>query len=235
MRKVASACLLSSSLLFALGMGKLYGQASSEHPLIDTKDIKSDTCLKCHSNKNTGKFVHSAVGMGCENCHLAATENNQTTITLVATGGDLCAMCHEAKKDPVVHAPVKAGQCLICHDPHTGEFKAMLRAQVNTVCLSCHGEGQSNVRINAQTKLVTLVGRQVISLDQYNQATKIGLDPSGSTGHPIMGHPLTGKDPRQKDALLNCVSCHNPHSSALPKLLPAEIKNGLDLCAQCHK
>src|SRR5208337_1460828 len=83
------------------------------HPLIEQKDIKSETCLKCHPEKKQGKFVHSAVAMGCENCH-------------------------EASKDPVQHGPYKNGQCLICHDPHCSEFKAQTRAVVNSLCLACH-------------------------------------------------------------------------------------------------
>jgi predicted CXXCH cytochrome family protein len=214
---------------------QLLAEGTLEHPLVETKDIKSETCLKCHPTKNNGKFVHTIVGTGCENCHQAVTENNKTTITLLATGGDLCAMCHEAKKDPVQHEPAKAGQCLVCHDPHTGAYKAQIRAEVNTLCLSCHGEGQTNVKVNAETKLVAILGRQVISLDEYSQAPKLGLDSSGSSGHPIMGHPLTGRDPRKKDTPLNCLSCHDPHSSALPKLMPAGLQSDLDLCAQCHK
>jgi len=232
---VPLACLLVASALFTLGVERLFAEDAVEHPLIETKDIKSETCLKCHPTKNNAKFVHSAVGMGCENCHQAATENNKTTITLLAAGGDLCAMCHEAKKDPVQHEPAKAGQCLVCHDPHTGAYKAQIRAEVNTLCLSCHGVGQPNVKVNSETKLVAVLGRQVISFDEYSQAPKLGLDPSGISGHPIMGHPLTGKDPRTKDTALSCLSCHNPHSSALPKLMPAGVKDGLELCAQCHK
>jgi predicted CXXCH cytochrome family protein len=205
------------------------------HPFIEQKDIKPETCLTCHPEKKQGKFVHSAVGMGCENCHQATSEKNKTTITLVATGGDLCAMCHKANTDPVQHGSFKAGQCLVCHDPHTGDYKAQTRAPVNTLCFSCHGQNPPNVKVNTETRLVTMLGNQVVSLEAYRQAPKLGLDPSGTSGHPVVGHPLTGKDPRSKDGILSCLSCHNPHSSALPKLMPAGLKSGLDLCAECHK
>jgi predicted CXXCH cytochrome family protein len=205
------------------------------HPFIEQIDIKSETCLTCHPEKKQGKFVHSAVGMGCENCHQAKSEINKTTITFVATGGDLCAKCHEASKDPVQHAPFKTGQCLVCHDPHTGDYKAQTRAPVNTLCLSCHGENPSIAKVNKESKLVTMLGNQLVSLEGYAQAPKLGLDPGGTSGHPVRGHPLTGKDPRRKDGILSCLSCHSPHSSALPKLMPAGLKSNADLCAQCHK
>jgi predicted CXXCH cytochrome family protein len=205
------------------------------HPFIEQKDIKSETCLTCHPEKKEGKFVHSAVGMGCENCHQAKSEKTKTTIALVATGGALCAMCHEDSKDPVQHGPFKAGECLVCHDPHTGDYKAQTRAPVNTLCFSCHAENPSIVKVNTETKLATVLGNRLVSLEGYRQAPKLGLDPGGTSGHPVMGHPLTGKDPRSKDGILSCLSCHNPHSSALPKLMPAGLKSGLDLCAECHK
>jgi predicted CXXCH cytochrome family protein len=74
-----------------------------------------------------------------------------------------------------------------------------------------------------------------MSLEVYRQAPKLGLDPGGTSGHPMMGHPLTGKDPRSKDATMSCLSCHDPHSSALPKLMAAGVKSQEALCSQCHK
>jgi predicted CXXCH cytochrome family protein len=107
-----------------------------------------------------------------------------------------------------------------------------VRAEANTLCLSCHGSAQASVRVNTATGEVSLLGNQKMSLDEYRQAPKLGLDPSGTTGHPILGHPVTGKDPHGKE--LNCLSCHDPHSSAVSNLMPHGIEKGKDLCARCH-
>jgi predicted CXXCH cytochrome family protein len=163
------------------------------------------------------------------------SENDQTTITLRATGGDLCTTCHAAKKNAVLHGPYRAGQCLVCHDPHTGDRPDQIRAEINTLCLSCHGTGQSGVKVNPETQLVALLGNRTVSLDDYRQAPKLELDRGGTSRHPITGHPVVGKDPRRKDAMLSCLSCHDPHSSALPNLMPAGAKSEADLCAECHK
>jgi len=64
---------------------------------------------------------------------------------------------------------------------------------------------------------------------------KIGLDRSGTKGHPIVGHPVSGRDPRNKDATLSCLSCHTPHSSALARLMPADVNPDAGLCARCHQ
>jgi predicted CXXCH cytochrome family protein len=214
---------------------RVFAQQPAEHPFIEQKDIKSETCLSCHAETKQGKFVHSAVGLGCENCHQTTSENKKTTITIMATGGDLCAMCHEAKKGPVLHGPYKAGQCLVCHDPHSSNYQNEIRAETNTLCLGCHGISQPGVKANSETKLVTLPGGQTVTFDDYRKAPKIELDRGGTSGHPIMGHPFTGKDPRKQGATLSCLSCHDPHSSALPNLMPADVKTDLDLCGQCHK
>jgi predicted CXXCH cytochrome family protein len=227
-------CLLGFALLLSVDLPVAEGQ-TTEHPFIEPDAIKSETCLTCHPDKKEGKFVHSAVAMGCESCHQAASENGKTSLALVATGGELCAMCHEAKKDPVLHRPYRDGQCLICHDPHTGNFPRQARVETNVLCLSCHGVNRPDVKVNREVRTVSLLGNQTLSIEDYRLATKIGLDRSGTRGHPIMGHPIAGKDPRQKDATLSCLSCHTPHGSALPKLLPADVKSQIGLCGECHQ
>ena len=233
-RLIVSSSVVLSLFLFP-GNARLVSRETPDHPSIDPKDIKSETCLRCHPDKNEGKFVHSAIAAGCESCHQATSEGEKTTITPVATGGDLCALCHEVKKDPVLHGPYKTGQCLVCHDPHRSEFPHQARAEPNTLCMSCHGVNQPDVKVNPATKTVTLLGSQTLDFDDYRQAMKIPLDRSGTSGHPIMGHPLTGKDPRRKDAALTCLSCHTPHSSALEHLMPPNIKLETGLCGQCHE
>ena len=139
---------------------------TAEHPYIDPKAIKTETCIKCHPNKSQGKFVHTAVGQGCENCHTATSENNKTVITDVAAGGDLCAMCHEAQKASVQHAPYKSGQCLVCHDAHTGNYPKQLRAPVNELCLTCHGPDASQQPADSE-HLVAVFGGKVKLPEAY--------------------------------------------------------------------
>jgi len=234
-RGVTLVFLLVTSSLVMSKVSRLSGEDMIEHPFIEKKDIKPETCLTCHPEKKGAKFVHTPLGMGCTNCHQVTSENNKTTITLLATGGDLCAMCHAAKKNSVLHGPYRDGQCLVCHNPHTGDHPGQTRAEINTLCLSCHGTGQSNVRVDPETQLVALLGNQTVSLDDYRQAPKLELDRGGTSGHPIMGHPLVGTDPRKKDGTLSCLSCHDQHSTALPKLMPKGVASQIDLCAECHR
>ena len=219
------------SLLLAI-MAVLSRQVPAEepiaHPFIEQKDIKSETCLTCHPEKKQGKFVHTAVGMGCENCHQATSEKNKTTITLVATGGDLCAMCHEAAKDPVLHGPYKNGQCLTCHDPHSSEFKAETRAAVNSLCLTCH----TVQRVQGET--VTLFSSVKISKADFEAIPKIELDPTLRFGHPWVTHPVAQvADPLRAGEKMSCLSCHAPHASANENLI-VSVKGAGNVCSACH-
>jgi predicted CXXCH cytochrome family protein len=200
-----------------------------EHPYIEPKDIKPETCLTCHPEKKEGKFVHTAVGMGCENCHQIISERNKTTVTLFATGGDLCAKCHEAKKAPVLHGPYKNGQCLICHEPHSSRFKAQTRSAGNSLCLECHAPKPATV------DTVSLFGFQEISKADFEAIPKIKLDPTLRFGHPGATHPVAEvSDPLHGGERMSCLSCHTPHASTLPNLLVL-AKGGSDVCDACHR
>jgi predicted CXXCH cytochrome family protein len=224
--------LIQQFLLLALLVtlsGPVFAQQPIEHPFIDQKDIKSETCLTCHPEKKQGKFVHSAVGMGCENCHQATSENKKTTITLVATGGDLCLMCHEASKDEVQHGPYKSGQCLVCHDPHSSEFKAQTRAEVNTICLACHGVTP------AQKVMADVFASQKISKADLDAMPKIELDRTLWVGHPWATHPVAQvADPLHAGEKMSCLSCHAHHSSTQDNLILA-VKGPGNVCTSCHK
>jgi predicted CXXCH cytochrome family protein len=215
--------------IFVILSPRGFAEEPIAHPFIEQKDIKSETCLTCHPEKKQGKFVHSAVGMGCENCHQAASEKNKTTINLVATGGNLCAMCHEAAKDPTLHGPYKNGQCLICHDPHSSEFKAQTRAAGNSLCLACHAVKQ------AQGETVTLFGSQKISRADFDAIPKIELDPTLRFGHPWATHPVAQVvDLLHEGEKMSCLSCHTPHASAQENLI-VSVKGAQNICTACHQ
>jgi len=216
-------------VVLLLPPNQLSADESVEHPFIQPKDIKPETCLTCHPEKKEGRFVHTAVRMGCQNCHQVISEKDKTTITLFATGGDLCAKCHEAKKEPVLHGPYKNGQCLTCHDPHSSEFKAQTRAAGNSLCLECHAPK----RVTLDT--VSLFSSQKIAKVDFEAIPKIELDPTLRFGHPRPTHPVAEvADPLSGGEKMSCLSCHAPHASTLPNLL-VTAKGGGDVCDACHR
>ena len=218
--------LLLASLALALPI------VAAEHPVPLEKDVD---CATCHEDKTKGKAVHSAIAMGCTTCHEVKTENDVTTVNLVAPKEELCFTCHEKSQDAVRHLPYDQGQCVVCHDPHTSDNPKQLRQPVVQLCFSCHGTQQPGVTVTGDTGTVTLPGNQSISVQEYGKAPKLGLDRSGTSGHPIMGHPFSGPDPRSKGAQMTCLSCHQPHSSKIQFLMPPDVKNDLELCTRCHQ
>ena len=194
-----------------------------DHPLLEPKDLKSETCLRCHSAKNEGKFVHTAVGMGCEACHQADSENSRTVMALSATGGVLCAKCHAINTKSVLHGPYQAGQCVICHDPHAAAFPAQTRASGNALCLSCHMLDQPEARVDAQTSTVSLFDGQVYDLAAWQSAPKIGARHPGNKMERTSSDPAAVKTPDKPASELRCLACHDPHASKGGHLLRSGV------------
>jgi len=58
-------------------------------------------------------------------------------------------------------------------------------------------------------------------------------------GHPVERHPVSDLvDPKDRTHVLvalNCLTCHQPHSSAKPDLLVKDQANNMEFCHSCHK
>ncbi len=195
------------------------GQEVVGHPYINPSEIKSKTCLTCHPGKKEAKFVHAAVELGCEKCHRISSENQTTAITLLASGGELCAKCHEAERLPVFHAPYKSGECLVCHNPHASDFPGQARAPANTLCLSCHGINQPDVKIDSESEMVSLPGGRAIPMDAYEAAPKVddAHHPSGAPS--ASSHSSTGQQQQSPENPWDCLSCHEAHGGQARYLL----------------
>lgn len=209
-------------------------QVTAEHPYIDPKNIKTETCIKCHPNKSQGKYVHTAVAQGCDNCHTAASDKGKTTITDVATGGDLCAMCHEAVKATVQHGPYKQGQCLVCHDPHTSNYPKQLRASVNDLCLQCHGPEADRTIVDTPPEVVIFQGKVKLPVAYLDNVPVLPL--KYGLGHPVEKHPVADVvNPKTKITFaMNCLSCHQPHAGNVPAMLVNDQQNNMQFCKTCH-
>jgi len=133
----------------------------------------------------------------------------------------LCAKCHETRKDPFLHGPYGHRQCLICHNPHTGPYRAQTRAATATLCLGCHMTNQPDVSVNAQARTVSLLDGEPYDLASWESAPKIDELHSQST----MGilRPLI-QTPGKPTAELNCLSCHDPHAGKSKHLLRESLE-----------
>lgn len=92
-----------------------------EHP----RSIRAeDDCSSCHADKAKGKSVHSAMVLRCI-CHVARTQGDMTTLSLLMPRPKTCSACHEQPSSE--HRAVANGSCLDCHDAHSGVRRSLLR------------------------------------------------------------------------------------------------------------
>lgn len=101
-----------------------------EHPGVLPRDAD---CSSCHSDKSTGKSVHSAMATSCTVCHLTRAQGDMTSMSLAMPKAQICFACHEKSVELQRHSPVVKGTCLNCHDAHSSNHRMLLRAATGTV------------------------------------------------------------------------------------------------------
>jgi predicted CXXCH cytochrome family protein len=123
--------------------------ARADHPPVSTAEARQ--CATCHAEVASHRVMHGPSASGaCQTCHVVTVSNGRSTTIALAGGarrGDtkrLCVACHEEAAagtgNPHVHAPVAAGDCTSCHDPHGSGFRYFLPAEGNGVCFTCHAD-----------------------------------------------------------------------------------------------
>ena len=149
MHRAAFLMLLFVALLTELVRGdRAFSQAESAHPLVAAGDERA--CVACHREVTAHREMHGPTAAGaCLSCHLPTESGGRQAMKLTHDGrrGDtrrLCFQCHKEvesrMRDARVHAPVAAGDCVACHDPHGTAFRFQLSAQGNGACLGCHAD-----------------------------------------------------------------------------------------------
>jgi predicted CXXCH cytochrome family protein len=197
----------------------------SNFPKLLMKDIPG-VCFSCHkeSKFKGGKSGHTNIGM-CTGCHNPHSSNSDKI--LLGDQPGMCYNCHDKAKftKKYVHAIIPAGGCTSCHIPHISEYPALLTSNIQELCLTCH---------------VKKDGRHVVSLPDSGKTKRIhpisGVTDPSTTNMLTVEDPANPKnfkiiaDPKNPGKPMNCVSCHDPHSSDFRKLFPTN-----KLCGKCHK
>jgi predicted CXXCH cytochrome family protein len=181
-------------------------------------------CLRCHAEYAAGKHVHSAVRIGCGNCHVVEHQGETSRVVLKKADGGLCQQCHAPQRFERVHLPYGLGMCTRCHDPHKSENPMMLRRSVNELCLECHLRGSNDA--------------------PEHDLPVIELSIDNRMGHPYERHPVSGYIDPIRGEEMSCMSCHLAHGGAMANLLkmgseiPEDALNRnsetKDMCHMCH-
>ncbi|GBE13009.1 doubled CXXCH motif [bacterium BMS3Bbin14] len=228
---------------------------------LDMKELEknsnfSPVCFSCHRRLvNGSKWRHGpSANLECLACHRQGEGNKKIAVPTGRVPG-LCYRCHvnerKWKTKAHVHGPVGLGACTVCHDPHGARYRFELWADSRTsLCISCHTDKQKSVlKTQGFHRHGIIVGsgceacHDPHASDYQFQLHKpinklcagCHLRMQGMThGHPVGGHPLTGKpDPRHKGRELSCASCHRPHGSNYQYLLIGSPLGG-NVCTKCH-
>jgi predicted CXXCH cytochrome family protein len=224
------------------------------HPVPLDKNTDSSKCISCHQDKSQGKFVHSAISVGCNACHEVRVSKDTTRVKLNTTSPlALCLSCH-ADKDAAtingkVHNPA-VRDCLKCHDPHTSDNKYQLLKPTSgeakeNLCLTCHRTGMGVPEGGSRHPALDA------GCDSCHVNHKTGPGPEREFRyHLTKAVPALCMDCHDlKDAALakahqdqpfeksDCLSCHDPHQSTRPKLLQAFVHPPFadKQCDTCHQ
>ena len=152
--------------------------------------------------------------------------------------GKLCLKCHvdfsERLKKPVIHTPVREGDCSSCHNPHASDHGKLLAEDPGKICSVCH----PNMVPEQAASVHKVVAEENCTdcHDPHSSDFKNNLVRGGNKlcfgCHEDMATAV--KDLKFPHAPVSddCLSCHNPHASEKGKHLLTS--NPPELCKECH-
>src|SRR5579862_2773922 len=196
-------------------------------------------CVTCHSDKaeqiEKAKVQHPGAAGECTDCHNPHAGNNPGFVQPTPVAA--CLTCHsdqaELQKKPHLHQQ----GCATCHEPHGGDNQHLLRtANVNTLCLECHGPDRNPAPLESQHLLTILDGKVKLPDDYFKTKRPPVLPLQYGLGHPTEGHPISDATNLKTKVVtpINCLTCHQPHAGAENGMLVKDQAPNLAFCRTCH-
>jgi predicted CXXCH cytochrome family protein len=140
-----------------------------------------------------------------------------------------------------VHAPVAAGDCVVCHDPHHSPHRGHLKKNVAALCRQCHEEKFAVAFTHGQSR-----GGDCLACHDPHQSSRRHLlkkDPVALCRSCHGESGFKGDSVHQPVEAGDCIACHDPHGSAYRKNLkknfsadfyPPYKSDNYELCFSCH-
>lgn len=212
----------------------------------------ASTCAECHKSIVENYNDHTkSKNKSCELCH-EFSKNLETNFSSRNVINNPCYNCHQDKiksfDQKYVHGPVAGGSCIICHAPHGSKNKKNLQSPIEVLCVSCHEdirqemdeiivhkpfvEGQCNRCHDphaTNNEWVLKKSSEILCLNCHKPDTDLA-----NHKHPYNIKPkkkLATSIDLTPEGLLECLSCHNPHSSKQPHMLKSNMSL---VCSGCH-
>ncbi len=218
-------------------------QAAKDGKVVLANADSRALCLTCHEEQgkkiDSAKVPHPGAAGECISCH--NPHGGKSPGFIQPDPVNACLTCHSDQADQMkkahLHQPAAVQGCATCHEPHGGENQHLLRAaSPNKLCLECHGPDASPQKLESE-HVVTIFNGAVKLPENYFRKV-IVLPIKYGRGHPTDRHPVSDvMDPADVNKVLkpvNCLSCHQPHSSAQPSLLAKDQQNNMAFCMTCH-
>src|SRR5579864_997023 len=203
-------------------------------------------CVACHSEQaekiEKAKVQHPGAQGECIACH--NPHAGRTPGFVQPDPVNACLACHSDQADQFkkahLHQPAFRQGCATCHEPHGGDNEHLLRtAKVDSLCLECHGPDSQPKKLEAEHAIAIFNGAVKLPKDYFSKNKVPILPLRYGRGHPVAGHPVSDvmdpADITKVTAKINCLTCHQPHSSAQPGLLAGDQADNMAFCASCHK
>jgi len=231
---------------FAGGSCDTCHQPAKDGKVVLTQSEPKAICVTCHSEQaekiEKAKVQHPGAQGDCTTCH--NPHAGSTPGFIQPDPVSACLACHSEQSDQMkkarLHQPAFTQGCATCHEPHGGDNEHLLRAKsVNSLCLECHGPDSTPKLLESEHVITIFNGSVKLPEDYYTKNKVVILPLKYGMGHPVSGHPVSDvadpTDTTKVHAKINCLTCHQPHSSAQPDLLVKDQANNLAFCSTCHK
>lgn len=229
---------------FASKQCEVCHQPAKDGKVVLTQASAKEICVTCHADKaeqiDKAKMQHPGAAGDCTDCHNPHAGRSPAFPKPDAVA--VCLGCHSEQADQgkkhYVHQPAFEQGCATCHDPHGNDNDHLLRTKApNQLCLECHGPDRHPQKLESEN-LIAIFDGKVKLPENYMARTPI-LPLEYGFGHPVERHPVSDLvDPKDRTHVLiplNCLTCHQPHSSSQPGLLAKDQANNMEFCHSCHK
>lgn len=200
-------------------------------------DVKG--CLFCHNPHGSEKAnlmrneLHKPYEKGCKSCHGKGKQNMEN-----------CLSCHQnltEKLNTISNhfSDPQGNACILCHSPHAGDDKNLLKGSQVQLCGACHADTLSRTtgklynhpladncsechEVHGSNRLAMLREDGVSTCKKCHEK-------ADQLGHPVGDNVI---DP-QTGQIVTCVSCHYPMGTDFKYNLRFSGKD--ILCIQCHR
>ena len=116
------------------------------------------------------------------------------------------------------------------------DFTKSIQPVLEKRCLECHGPDAKPQKLESEHLVTIFDGKVRLPEDYFAKVTVLPI--KYGRGHPTDQHPVSDvMNPSDVNKVLksvNCLSCHQPHSSAQPGMLVKDQANNTAFCMTCH-